>query len=155
MCFSSFKLRRCERWESVTTTTSISDTQSNVFWIWMSFRAAFTCQVSNNLKINQLMYFYVYTGNRFLVTWSHRSKHGSIGKVLMEMFSQVNGDTTGRVVKCCLLTILDVILENGNDPSSNNALASYLRVFIVPSQQGLERDQFPLVTLYELELKMS
>lgn len=74
--------------------------------------------------------------------------------MLMEMFSQVKGDTTGRVVKCCLLTILDVILENGNDPSSN-ALATYLLVFIVPSQQGREGDQFPLVTLYVLELKIS
>jgi len=70
------------------------------------------------------------------------------------MFFHAKGDTTGRVVTCCLLTALEVILEDGSDPFSH-ALAPYFLAFIVPSQHDLKGDQSPLLTLYVLELKMS
>lgn len=136
MCFSSFKLQRCEHCKSVTTTTSISDTYSNVLWIWMSFRAAFTCQVSKQLKNKPANVFFCLQweqgfGHLISLEQAHWLSIDWQSADRDDFYLRVKGDTTGRAVKCCLLTILDIILQDGNDPSSI-ALATYLHLFIVP-----------------------
>lgn len=118
----------------------------------MSFRVAFTCQVSKQLKNKPANVF-------FCLHWEQVFGHLISRKQAQEYWQSAYGDVFSgkrryhwKGVQSCPLTTLDVILENGSDPSSN-ALATYLLVFIVPSQQGLERDQFLPVTLYVLELK--